>query len=97
MINEKYDIEGMHCAACSAAIERISRKLPGVESADVNLPMKTLSITYDETRLKSEELVRKIEKAGFKARLKVEKKEDKGRDRDRTGREQLIKGKNASL
>ncbi len=97
MINEKYDIEGMHCAACSAAIERISRKLPGVESADVNLPMKTLSITYDETRLKSEELVRKIEKAGFKARLKVEEKEDKGRDRDRTEAEAAHKREKREL
>lgn len=97
MINEKYDIEGMHCAACSAAIERISRKLPGVESADVNLPMKTLSITYDETRLKSEELVRKIEKSGFKARLKVEEKEDKGRDRDRTEAEAAHKREKREL
>lgn len=97
MINEKYDIEGMYCAACSAAIERISRKLPGVESADVNLPIKTLSITYDETRLKSEELVRKIEKAGFKARLKVEEKEDKGRDRDRTEAEAAHKREKREL
>ncbi|NMD44649.1 MAG: copper-translocating P-type ATPase, partial [Clostridiales bacterium] len=49
------------------------------------------------TRLKSEELVRKIEKAGFKARLKVEEKEDKGRDRDRTEAEAAHKREKRKL
>ena len=30
MREEKYDISGMHCAACSASVERVTRKLPGV-------------------------------------------------------------------
>lgn len=83
MISEKYDIEGMHCAACSAAIERITRKLPGVSESNVNLPMKTLSISYDETQLGPEEIIKKIEKAGFGAKPKNEKKEDKSREAER--------------
>lgn len=97
MIDEIYNIEGMHCAACSAAIERISRKLPGVESADVNLPMKTLSITYDETQLNSEDIVLKIEKAGFEARLRDEKKEDKARDANRDETEAAYKREKREL
>lgn len=83
MLNEKYNIEGMSCAACSAAVERVCRKLPGVESAEVNLPMKTLFVRYDETKLKSEELIRKIEKAGFEARLKSDDKETKSDEKER--------------
>ena len=31
MKTEVYDIEGMSCAACSSAVERVTRKLEGVE------------------------------------------------------------------
>ena len=37
MVEEIYIIEGMSCAACSAAVERVTRKLDGVELSDVNL------------------------------------------------------------
>lgn len=33
----QFDIGGMHCAACSARIERVLARLPGVEKASVNL------------------------------------------------------------
>ena len=48
MKTEVYDIEGMTCASCSAAVERVTRKLPGVENSAVNLVTKKLSITYDD-------------------------------------------------
>ena len=34
MREEKYDISGMHCAACSASVERVTRKLPGVARSE---------------------------------------------------------------
>ena len=37
MREEVYDISGMHCAACSASVEKVTRRLPGVERSDVNL------------------------------------------------------------
>jgi copper chaperone CopZ len=30
-------IDGMHCAACSASVQEALQKLPGVESAAVNI------------------------------------------------------------
>ena len=47
MRTEVYDIEGMSCAACSSAVERVTRKLEGVESSDVNLTTNKMTITYD--------------------------------------------------
>ena len=67
----------MHCAACSAAVERVTKKLPGVTVSEVNLPMNRLSIEYDETQTTSEMIIAKIEKAGFTATLRVEKEEKK--------------------
>lgn len=69
MKKEVYDIGGMHCAACSSAVERVTRKLPGVEASDVNLPLNRLTIYYDEEQTTSEDIIAKIERAGFSAGL----------------------------
>ena len=34
MREEVYDISGMHCAACSASVEKVTRRLPGVERSE---------------------------------------------------------------
>lgn len=73
MKQEVYDIGGMHCAACSTAVERVTRRLPGVDSAQVNLPMNRLTISYDEGQCGSEDIVKKVEKAGFTATLHTER------------------------
>jgi len=77
---EIYDIGGMHCAACSAAVERVTKKLPGVAKSEVNLPMNRLSIEYDENQTTPEMIIAKIEKAGFSASLHYEKEEKKKKD-----------------
>ena len=69
MREEVYDIGGMHCAACSAAIERVTRKLPGVTRSDVNLATNRMTICYDEAQCSPDVIVQKVEKAGFTAAL----------------------------
>ena len=76
MREEIYDIVGMHCAACSSSIERVTRKLPGVEESNVNLPLNRLTIRYDESKTSSEDIIAKIKKAGFSASLKNEEKKE---------------------
>lgn len=70
MKEETYNIGGMHCAACSSAVERVTRKLEGVERSNVNLPMNRMTIVYDENQVTPEAIISKIEKAGFTAELK---------------------------
>ncbi len=70
MKEEIYDIGGMHCAACSSAVERVTRKLQGVDKSEVNLPMNRLTITYDEEKCSPEQIILKVEKAGFTASLR---------------------------
>ena len=72
MREEKYDISGMHCAACSASVERVTRKLPGVERSEVNLTTGIMTIAYDESQCTQEQIVAKVEKAGFGAALHLE-------------------------
>ena len=75
MKEEKYDISGMHCAACSASVEKVTRRLPGVERSDVNLTTGIMTIRYDESQVSPEQITAKVEKAGFGCSLHAEKKE----------------------
>lgn len=68
MVQEIYDIGGMHCAACSSSVERVTRKLPGVVRSEVNLPMNRLTIEYDENALSPQNICEKVGKAGFTAK-----------------------------
>ncbi|MDC7250227.1 MAG: heavy metal translocating P-type ATPase [Sphaerochaetaceae bacterium] len=74
-MKEVYDIEGMSCAACSSAVERVTRKLEGVETSDVNLTTNKMTITYDENKVDPSLIIEKVEKAGFG--IKREIKEEK--------------------
>ncbi|NJL06900.1 MAG: heavy-metal-associated domain-containing protein, partial [Methylacidiphilales bacterium] len=38
------DVTGMTCAACSARVERVLSRLPGVEAVSVNLPLERADI-----------------------------------------------------
>ena len=67
MKTETYCIEGMSCAACSSAVERVTGKLDGVETSQVNLTTAKMTITYDESRVTPEIIMNKVERAGFKA------------------------------
>lgn len=78
MITEKYNISGMTCAACSSAVERVTRKLESVAESNVNLTTGILTITYDENKLTPVDIITKVERAGFGAELYMEKnKEEK--------------------
>lgn len=77
MKEEIYDIGGMHCAACSSAVERVTRKLDGVSESEVNLPMNRMRIVYDETKVTPEMIIKKVERAGFTAKLNMEDNEEK--------------------
>lgn len=77
MIEEIYIVEGMSCAACSSAVERVTRKLEGVDRSDVNLTTNRMTIYYDETKVTPEIIMAKVKKAGFgiKPFLQEEKNE----------------------
>ena len=79
MREERYDISGMHCAACSASVEKVTRRLPGVERSDVNLTTGIMTICYDESQVGPEQIAAKVEKAGFGCTLHAEKKEKTAR------------------
>ena len=65
MKEETYIITGMSCAACSSAVERVTRKLEGVEESNVNLTTGRLTIRYDQEKVTPQLIMSKVERAGF--------------------------------
>ena len=66
MIHEEtYTITGMTCAACSSAVERVTRKLDGVEASNVNLATGKLTIRYDTEKVTPDLIIAKVDRAGF--------------------------------
>lgn len=74
MTHQEFAVEGMSCASCSSAVERVTRKLPGVQESEVNLLTGKLRISYDDAQLKPQDIIDKVQKAGFTARLLTEEK-----------------------
>ncbi len=62
---ETYTITGMTCAACSSAVERVTRKIEGVESSDVNLATGKMTIRYDPDKVNPGLITAKVDRAGF--------------------------------
>lgn len=62
----KFDIEGMTCQACSARIEKVLSKLP-VEEVSINLLQNRGQVEFYNGLVSEDEILNKIEKAGFKA------------------------------
>lgn len=63
------DITGMHCSACSTAIETALRKLKGVSSAEVNLLTHTAQVEYAAEITGPRDIISEIEDCGFDASL----------------------------
>src|SRR4028119_2298973 len=69
-------VEGMTCASCVGRVEKALLKVPGVESASVNLATEKAKVSLDPTEDPGfDELKTAVEKAGYK----VGKLEEPGR------------------
>ena len=69
------DIEGMTCAACAVRIEKVIQKNTPESIVNVSFPLKTAEIElYTSSNIN--ELIAKIEKIGYKAKVHEEVEED---------------------
>lgn len=62
-------IEGMDCADEVAVIEKKFKSLAGILSFEVNLASQKMGLTYDPSRLSSQDIIKSIAETGMKARL----------------------------
>ncbi|MDO5062256.1 MAG: heavy metal translocating P-type ATPase [Peptostreptococcaceae bacterium] len=66
-MKETLSIQGMTCAACAARIEKVVSKMEGVQHANVNFASEKMVVEADD-QVQLEEIIAKIEKAGYKAK-----------------------------
>ncbi|WP_066309281.1 heavy metal translocating P-type ATPase [Bacillus sp. FJAT-29814] len=78
VVTEKaeFDVIGMTCAACATRIEKGLNKLEGVTKATVNLALESASVEYNSSQVNIQEIIKKVEKIGYEARLKQDQTAD---------------------
>lgn len=65
MHTQTYKVKGMHCASCSAIIEKTLKKIDGVQSVEANYGTETAKISFDTSKINPHELSKKIEHLGY--------------------------------
>lgn len=73
-IMKQYNVTGMHCAACSARVEKAVSKVEGVTSCSVSLLTNSLGVEGD---VSDKEIIKAIKKAGYGASVKKKDKSEK--------------------
>src|SRR5918996_2627241 len=58
-------VDGMTCASCVARVERALKKVPGVDSATVNLATEKATVSFDPSSARIDALLGAIEHAGY--------------------------------
>lgn len=66
---QRFDVVGMTCSACQAAVSREVSKLDGVSGADVNLLSNTMDVHYDPETVDPERIIKAVRDAGYDAAL----------------------------
>ncbi|MFR5402116.1 MAG: heavy metal translocating P-type ATPase [Clostridium sp.] len=61
-----FKVEGMSCSACANRVERITKKIDGVESANVNFATEKLTVRVDAEKVRYSDIKLAVDKAGFK-------------------------------
>ncbi len=64
---EKFAVTGMTCSACSSRVEKCVSALEGMNTCEVNLLTGSMQTSFDESLLKTEDIIAAVEKAGYGA------------------------------
>ena len=71
-------IKGMHCATCALTIEKKLRKVKGIGKASVNFASEKAHIEYDSGSLSQDDVVKEINKTGYKAVIEKQETHEHG-------------------
>ena len=65
MMRKVLKVEGMTCQHCVQTVSETVGKMMGVQKVDVNLDQKEVTIEFDESQTKLDEVSTQIVEAGF--------------------------------
>ncbi len=72
MTTARFNVVGMHCASCSKAIERVLKKLPGVEDARVNYAVENGEVSFADGRVSPDVMTKQVAQLGYTLFFKEE-------------------------
>lgn len=65
----KLKIDGMHCTSCAMNIDFDLEDLEGIKSAKTSYAKQESEVEFDEEKVGAEDVLKSIEKTGYKAQL----------------------------
>lgn len=68
-MQQKFNVTGMTCSACSAHVENAVKKVDGVQSVSVSLLTNSMVVDYDERKTNDNSIVTAVQKAGYGAEV----------------------------
>lgn len=89
-MKQVYEVDGMHCAACVAAVERALGTVPGVERAAVSLATETATVTWQDAPPREDALAEAARKAGYGLRPRAESHQDRDAAAVRAARRRMV-------
>jgi Cu+-exporting ATPase len=67
MKTEQLKLQGMSCAGCASAIERVLQKVEGVSQGNVNFALSQATVTYDQNTTNLSKIQQAVNNAGYQA------------------------------
>jgi copper chaperone len=71
-LDVKLSVKGMTCSGCAKGVQAALAGVPGVKKAEVMLDKNEAAVTYEKGKTTPEDLVKAVEKAGYKCSVKKE-------------------------
>lgn len=65
MTRETFNVSGMTCGHCKAAVEEELNRLGGVERPEADYEAGTVELGYDESRVSVSDIRAAVEEAGY--------------------------------
>ncbi|MGQ0648361.1 MAG: heavy-metal-associated domain-containing protein [Gemmatimonadaceae bacterium] len=62
-----FTVEGMTCGGCALGVRKVLTRLDGVTKAEVDLEKKHAVVTFDPSRVTTDQMIAAIKKLGFAA------------------------------
>lgn len=67
-MTQKFDVDGMGCSACVAAVEKAVKGLKRIQNVSVSLLENAMTVSYDENTVSSEDIINAVVDAGYEAK-----------------------------
>ena len=67
-----FPVQGMTCASCVSHVEKALSKVPGVESAKVNLATESATVQYDSHQASVDTFAKAVQEEGYQVPLETE-------------------------